>query len=148
MPRIADGGKKLGIAQDVSAVLQRTGASSWDAVRISRYGNSSFICPMAILTLIKSAAKRVANRPADLAHNLVADLSHWAGERCLSYRVKAVAVDDRWPVKASFYMVDGNLCCQTADGCCDLGYGYEFTHLDDLRPREHEYGSPFATDLR
>lgn len=49
---------------------------------------------------VASAAKRVAGHRADLAHDVIADLFDWTGQRCLSDRTKAIAVDNRGLVKA------------------------------------------------
>jgi len=95
----------------------------------------------------ESATKRVADRRADLGQDVIADLSDRTGERCLSDRVEAVAVDGRGSLQANLDVVDGNLRCQTPDRCGHLGNGHELADVEDLGSREQENGSPLATDL-
>jgi hypothetical protein len=50
--------------------------------------------------------------------------------------VKAIAVDDRWPVETGQLVVEVDLCSDTADGGCDLRDGDERAHIDDLGLRK------------
>ena len=94
-----------------------------------------------------SATERVADRRADLAHNVVADSSDRTGQRCLRDGVKTVAVDDRRPVQANLDMVEVNLCGETPDRSRDLGHRNETANVEYLGSCEQQNGSPLATNL-
>lgn len=81
-----------------------------------------------------SAAERVVDRRADLAHGVAVDLPDGTGERSLGHRVETVAVDHRWSVQADSDVIEIDLGDETADHGGDLG------HCDKAASVEH-FGS-------
>jgi len=94
-----------------------------------------------------SATNRVADRRADLAHSVVADSSDRSGERCLSDRVKTIAVDGGRPSQSDLHMVDLNLCGKTPDRSGYLRHRNEIPNVEHFGSREQQNGSSLATDL-
>src|SRR5919106_760950 len=90
--------------------------------------------PVATTAAAGLAAERVADRRADLAHGVVADLPDRPGECLLSDCVDAVAVDDRWSVEPDLRVIDVDLSRKATNRRGDLGDRDQIAHVDDLRP--------------
>lgn len=94
-----------------------------------------------------SAAERVADRRADFAHGVMAHFPDRPGERRLSHRVDAVAVDDRRSGEPDLGVAHVDLGRQATDGRRDLGNCYEIAHVDDFRAGQDQNRPLLSTDL-